>query len=72
MSSLSRMNKKKIRKSNKKSRKTSNIFHLFFLKLIKNTHIMLLRLWQRMQVLENTLADYNTYRMYSNIVTGGA
>jgi hypothetical protein len=32
---------------------------------------MLLRLWQNMQLVQNTLADYNAYRMYSNIVTQG-
>lgn len=32
---------------------------------------MLLRLWQNLQLAQDTLADYNTYRMYSNIVTEG-
>lgn len=32
---------------------------------------MLLRLWQNLELVENTLADHNAYRMYSNIVTGG-
>ncbi|UJR16121.1 hypothetical protein I4U23_003033 [Adineta vaga] len=32
---------------------------------------MLLRLMQNLQLLQDTLADHNTYRMYSNIVTEG-
>lgn len=32
---------------------------------------MLLRLWQQIQSLENTLSDYNQYRMYSTIITEG-
>lgn len=32
---------------------------------------MLLRLWQNLQLVEDTLADHNVYRMYSTIVTGG-
>jgi hypothetical protein len=34
--------------------------------------IMLLRIWQNMQLVENALADPNAYKMYSTIITEGA
>jgi hypothetical protein len=70
MSSLSRVNKKE---SDAKYQIYFIHFHcsIFSFKHQKISEIMLLRLWQNMQLVENTLKDHNAYRMYSNIVTGG-
>ena len=68
---LSRLSGKGKRERNDNyRRKTTNVLHSFFEKTLPSA-IMILRLWQNMQLVQNTLSDHNTYRMYSDIVTGG-